>query len=227
MVAPVEDRLVDVTEAATGGPQPQHEVVVLRPVDGAVRNGVPAREQRRMADRTLDEQVTLRGVDRRQRVEPALVAPQPVRRIWKVRDPAPAGVEPLLLERRELRPEPAWPRDVVGPHGGDVAAARFGAGALRRGDESARLLAQDAKTTISQRPLARDVARRVTRTVIDDDDLQVLVRLLRERPQRLVQVLLPVANRHQHRDERPGWASEAQPVLGKPSIARSARSISS
>jgi hypothetical protein len=78
-----------------------------------------------MADRTLDEQVSLRRFDRRQRVEPALVAPQPVRRIREIRDPAATRVEPFLLEHRELHLEPARPRDVVGPHRGDVAAARF------------------------------------------------------------------------------------------------------
>jgi hypothetical protein len=40
----------------------------------------------------------------------------------------------------------------------------------------------DAEATISQRPITRDVARRVTRPVIDDDHPHVLVRLRRQRP---------------------------------------------
>jgi hypothetical protein len=42
--------------------------------------------------------------------------------------------------------------------------------------------ANETETTISQLPLTSDVARRIARTVIDDDDVEIFVGLLRERP---------------------------------------------
>jgi len=50
-------------------------------------------------------------------------------------------------------------------------------------------------------PVPGDVPGRVARPVVDDDDLEVLVRLLRDRPQRVVEERLAVANREQNGDE--------------------------
>src|SRR5262249_50535151 len=168
------------------------------------------------------EQAPLCRFDSRQRVEPALVAPETVPRVREIRDTAAAGIEPFLLERRKLHLEPPRPCDVVRAHCSDVPAPRFETGTPRRCEEAERLLVHDTETSVAPLPLMRNVTRRVTRAVVDDDDLELLVRLPRERPQRFVQVRLAVAHRHQNRYER-----RTQPAAGRPSIARSARSISS
>src|SRR2546423_1165002 len=81
---------------AAGGQEAKDGVVALRPAALPVGDRARSREERRMADRALNEQVLPRALDGGQRVQPALVAVQPVRHVREVRDAAAAGVQPLF-----------------------------------------------------------------------------------------------------------------------------------
>jgi len=202
MVTPVEDDVLDVAQPAAPRPEAQHEVVVLRPADLAVRDRARAREERRMADRALDEQILADPLGGGQRVQPPLVAAQTVGRLGEVPNPAAARLEALLSQRGQLQLEPPRPGDVVAAHRGQVCAPGLAAGALRRCDEPLRLLAHDAEAPVAPRPVLGDVRRCIARAVVDHDHLEVLVRLRGQRAERLVQIGLAVAHRDEHGDER-------------------------
>jgi 4,5:9,10-diseco-3-hydroxy-5,9,17-trioxoandrosta-1(10),2-diene-4-oate hydrolase len=85
---------------------------------------------------------------------------------------------------------------VVGVHAKEVAAGRLAAGELERGDDPPPRALEDTDAPVLRRE--GDLARPVGRTVIDDEDLEVTVRLDEHGAERLAEGRLGVARREEH-----------------------------
>jgi predicted RNA polymerase sigma factor len=207
-VAPAQDDGLHVPEAGTAGPEAQDEIVVLRPARLAVAAGAldrfPADDERGVRERALDEDVSRRRLRGDERVQPCLVAAQPVGHpvFGDELDRAADRVEPLTLERVDLQAKAVWQRDVVRVHPGEDAAARPRPRPLERGDDPLTTLAQEPEARVPPRVRRRDLARIVCGAVVHDERLELRERLRRERRERVREERLAVPDGQKHRDRR-------------------------
>ena len=104
--------------------------------------------------------------------------------------------------------DPLGMRPVVGVLHGDEIAARLGQRPVARAVASGVLrLPDQPEARIGAREIGGHVRARVVRRVVDHEDLEVRMGLLREAPQGRPEGRLRVVDGHDDRDQRPGGGS--------------------
>src|SRR5690606_30613627 len=179
-LAPVEQDGGYVGEASARRVDAKNEVVVLGPAVTPVAADTlihrAAHHQRRMCDRTFDEQIPFELRRFRQRVQPALVATRT--RAYclagHVAHARTARTERCIgVEERDLLRESCRVCDVIGIHAREQLTVRGRSGLHERRNDAARTSVQYAYAAITRGPRVEQRARRIGRTVVYGDDFVV------------------------------------------------------
>ena len=173
-VAPAQQALWQHPQAAASGEQAQQQIVVLRPASVAITEAaehVRAHEPGRVCDRTLDEGFLGQPLLAVDRVEPGLVAPDPIAedRSGKQAHVAADGVQlRSALQVPQLRRQPVAVHDVVGVHAGGERRGAVGEAGVQAGDQTGVMAAHDPEARIAVGEAPGDGAGGIGGPVVDD-----------------------------------------------------------
>ena len=119
-----------------------------------------------------------------------------------LRDAAERTERQVRIERGDLKREAFGQRYVVRIHPRDELSARHRQQLVACRDQTPIHPADDPHAGLRRGERVEDARRTVGRAIVDDDDLEIAVRLLRDALQRIVKKRARVEDRHEHADAR-------------------------